>query len=153
MLTAVLLVLAPAPADFSPLAFLVGHCWRGDFGKGTTDTHCFTATPDGNELRDHHEVIANGKRVYWGETIYRWDAKAKQVRYVYGGSDGGTSTGTARADGRDVDFGTDVHTAKSGEVTTTKTRWNRIGETAYEALAESSSNLGIPRRTRYERVD
>ena len=32
-----------APSPYQPLAFLVGHCWRGTFPGGkVTDEHCFS---------------------------------------------------------------------------------------------------------------
>ena len=57
-------VAAAAPrAEYQPLAFLAGHCWKGEFpgGAKTTDEHCFTWIYDGKFLRDQHTVRAAGK--------------------------------------------------------------------------------------------
>ena len=51
---------APAeapPAPYQPLAFLVGHCWKGTFPDGkATDEHCFSWIYGGKFVRDEHVV-------------------------------------------------------------------------------------------------
>ena len=58
-------------ASLQPMAFLAGHCWKGEFsgGKGT-DEHCFAWLYDGKALRDTHTVRASGRPDYVGETTY-----------------------------------------------------------------------------------
>jgi hypothetical protein len=52
---------APAEA-LKPMAFLAGHCWKGDFPSGNqTDEHCFQWAYEGNVLRDVHTVRSPGK--------------------------------------------------------------------------------------------
>jgi hypothetical protein len=45
---------AAAPIEaLQPLAFLAGHCWKGDFPDGKqSDEHCFVWLYDGKALRD-----------------------------------------------------------------------------------------------------
>ena len=152
MLLPILFLTAPFQAELAPLDFLVGHCWRGDFSAEQQDTHCFDRT-DAGQVRDRHEVVHKGEKVYWGETIYRWDAAASVIRYTYTDSSGGISTGTARPDGTGLDFGDESYTDKDGGKISLSTRWIRAGDDAYETLVTSSAHTGIPRRTRYVRID
>jgi len=153
MFLPILLLAAPLQsAELAPLDFLVGHCWRGDFSAEEQDTHCFDRTERG-EVRDRHEVVRAGAKVYWGETLYRWDGVASVIRYTYTDSSGGVSTGTARPDGADLDFSDQSYTAQDGSKITLSTRWVRAGDNAYEAVVTSGTHTGIPKRTRYVRTD
>jgi hypothetical protein len=53
---------AAAPIEpLQPMAFLAGHCWKGDFADGKqSDEHCFTWLYDGKALRDTHTVRTPG---------------------------------------------------------------------------------------------
>ena len=67
-----------------PMAFLAGHCWKGQFADGKqTDEHCFAWLYDGKALRDTHTVRAPGRPDYVGETTYYWDSASKRVEFVY----------------------------------------------------------------------
>jgi hypothetical protein len=78
-----------------PMAFLAGHCWKGDFPeKAQNDEHCFQWVYGGKGLRDMHTVHAPGRPDYLGETMYYWDSAAKQVGYLYIENLGGISRGT-----------------------------------------------------------
>lgn len=80
-----------------PMAFLTGHCWKGEFPGGQpTDEHCFSWALDGHALRDVHTVRTPGKPDYVGETIYYYDAAAKVVSYLYVENGGGHSRGTVK---------------------------------------------------------
>lgn len=129
----------------APLDFLVGHCWQGTLPDGNSDTHCFAAAP--GEIRDHHEVVREGKRVYWGDTVYAWEDGT--IRFVYTAMDGGTMKGSVRAAPDGLDFGTSDFVGKDGRRFPITTRWVRLSDTAYEAR-----NLGAEvRTTRYTRID
>ena len=119
-----------ARSDLAPLDWLVGHCWRGTLAPGDTDTHCFTR--DGDTVRDRHEVMHQGRIVYWGETRFRWDTASQVLRYSYVNANGPVESGTVtpRADG--LDFGA--------------IRWVRLGGRAYETVAGDT-------RVRFTRTD
>ncbi len=58
---------APAqapPSPYQPLAFLVGHCWKGTFPEGkATDEHCFSWIYGGKFVRDEHVVHRGGRPI------------------------------------------------------------------------------------------
>jgi uncharacterized protein YndB with AHSA1/START domain len=143
-----------APAlrqGLEPLAFLAGHCWRGQFASGETDTHCFESAYGGQHLRDRHEVTG-GARAYSGETIYSWDGRANLVSYTYWNSSGGVSRGTMRpADGR-LSFGDEAYTDPQGRRITISTHWRRVGDDAYEAVMASAQAPSMNRTVRYVRI-
>ena len=87
---------AGAPIEaLQPMAFLAGHCWKGDFADGKqSDEHCFSWLYDGKALRDTHKVRAPGRPDYVGETTYYWDSAAKRVEYIYIENLGGISRGS-----------------------------------------------------------
>ena len=97
---------APAGPDFSPLEFLVGHCWKGEFPDGkATDEHCFTSLYGGHFVRDvHHVRDTAGKVVYEGETTYWWDAKRKGIAWRYLSVQGLVMDGTVAREGQDLVF-------------------------------------------------
>lgn len=143
----------------TPLDFLTGHCWSAKRDEGV-DTHCFK--PDGATVRDHHEVMADGKKVYWGDTIYRWDPVAGAVSYAYTSPAGGMS-GHVRATATGLDFGTSffqfepvkpsndlTQTTQGLHITTT---WTRIGDTAYDVLEEVREKNVPTSPIRYTRID
>jgi hypothetical protein len=86
----------PLRRELQPLAFLVGHCWRGQLPDGNEDVHCFESVYGGQHVRDRHEVTG-GAEIYRGETLYSWDGAAGAVAYTYWNSLGGVSRGTMRA--------------------------------------------------------
>ena len=76
---------------YEPLAFLVGHCWKGTFPDGkVTDEHCFSWIYGGKFVRDEHVVHKGaGQPDGFGESIYVWDAPSGQLQYLYIESAGG----------------------------------------------------------------
>ena len=148
---------APAPAapqlreGLEPLAFLVGHCWRGRFPDGSEDTHCFESVYGGQHVRDRHEVTG-GAQPYRGETLYSWDSRASVVTYTYWNSSGGVSRGTMRAaDGR-LEFGDETYTDRQGRRATISTQWRLDGE-GYEAVTASRQMPSMNRTVRFTRVN
>jgi uncharacterized protein YndB with AHSA1/START domain len=133
-----------------PLDFLVGHCWKGTLPTGEANVHCFDRVE--GKIRDRHEVLREGSKVYGGETIYAWNPEAKQVGYVYKGMGGGEMRGSFHADGADLDFGTTDHVAKDGKRITIATRWVRVADNAYEAR-DQSPTPHFTHSVRYTRVD
>jgi uncharacterized protein YndB with AHSA1/START domain len=133
----------------APLDFLVGHCWKGMLPTGEPNIHCFDRV-DGN-VRDRHEVLRDGKKVYGGETIYAWDGDARTVRFVYTGMGGSGGKGMMRPDGADLDFGSNDYSSGSGTITVA-TRWVRVAPDAYEAR-DTSSDARFSHTVKYTRVD
>jgi hypothetical protein len=117
------------PPDFRPLEFLVGHCWTGSFPDGKqTDEHCFEWIYDRKFIRDKH-VVRNGKAPYAGETIYGWDAKAKQLAFWYFNSEGEVIVGTVEYRADSIVFPTRYETDK-GPVEL-RAIWTRTGPYSY----------------------
>ena len=125
----------PVSKELQPLAFLVGHCWRGEFGtSGAVDTHCFEPVFDGKFIRDRHEVTG-GKGVYRGETLYNWNADSGRTEYTYWNSIGGVSRGMMVAKDGVLDFGSETHTAADGSKVSIATQWRPAGADAYEVVS------------------
>ena len=102
---------APAP-DFTPIAFLAGHCWTGTFPDGkATDEHCFEWVFGGKFLRDRH-VVRNGEGPYQGETIYGWDPARQRIAYWYFNSEGQVVTGTVEPTTGGITFPSRLETPK-----------------------------------------
>ncbi len=135
---------------FEPLAFLVGHCWRGAFEGGEQDMHCFERVYDGQHIRDRHEVTG-GRGVYRGETIYSADASGA-VSYTYWNSRGGVSRGTMRPEPERLNFGDESYRGPDGRQISISTYWRRVGNDAYEAVISSPQAPSMNRTVRYQRV-
>ena len=144
---------SPIAAGMQPLAFLVGHCWRGAFtSRGQVDTHCFEAIYGGKHIRDRHEVTG-GKEVYRGETIYSWNPATKRIEYVYWNSLGGVSRGSMvpKPDGS-LDFGDQKHRRPDGSEMTIATEWRRPSPDSYESVSIVNGVTG-DRSVTYKRID
>jgi hypothetical protein len=131
---------APAeapPAPYQPLAFLVGHCWKGTFPDGkATDEHCFSWIYGGKFVRDEHVVHrGEGHPDGLGESIYVWDAASKQLQYLYIESAGGFSRGTVSGEGDALVFPPASYLEK-GETQTYRSRWQPAGRDAYDVVTE-----------------
>jgi hypothetical protein len=124
-------------SPYEPLAFLVGHCWKGAFAGGsTTDEHCFSWIYGGKFVRDEHVVRhGNGQPDGFGESIYVWDAPTRQLEYLYIESAGGYSRGTVSADGDALVFPPTSY-LENGERQTYRSRWQRSGGDAYDVVTE-----------------
>jgi hypothetical protein len=134
---------AAAPIEpLQPMAFLAGHCWKGDFPDGKqTDEHCFTWLYDGKALRDTHTVRAPGRPDYIGETTYYWDSAAKRVEYVYIENLGGISRGNMQNTADALVFPATQYVA-DGQAMTYRVRWTRLSDTSYEAWSEMQGKDG-----------
>jgi uncharacterized protein YndB with AHSA1/START domain len=142
----------PLRAELEPLRFLIGHCWRGEFGNGAVDTHCFESAHGGQHVRDRHEVIGP-EAPYRGESLYSWDGSAKRIAYTYWNSSGGVSRGTMAGTSEGLDFGNETYTGADGRKTTISTLWRKVGADAYEAVSRSGAGPTGSRVVRYMRVD
>lgn len=131
------------PADaFRPMAFLAGHCWKGDFPDGKqTDEHCFAWLYGGKALRDTHTVRAPGRADYVGETTYYFDSAAKRVEFLYVENLGGVSKGTVEADGDTLVFPATQYVA-DGQSMIYRVRWTPKNESSYEAWSEAQMKDG-----------
>jgi len=127
-----------APIDpLKPMAFLAGHCWKGDFADGKqTDEHCFAWLYDGKALRDTHTVRAPGRPDYVGETTYFFDSAAKRIEWVYIENLGGISRGTVESVEGVLMFPPTQYVA-DGQSMTYRVRWTPVGNDAYEAWSEA----------------
>ena len=138
----VTLVASPAVPDnaispYQPLAFLVGHCWKGTFPDSeVTDEHCFSWVYGDKFVRDQHVVHrGRGKPEARGESIYLWDARARELQYLYIESAGGFSRGTVAAD-QDALVFPPTHYWEGGVEQIYRSRWQRRGADAYEVITE-----------------
>jgi hypothetical protein len=127
---------ADAPSPYTPLAFLAGHCWRGELPAGRgVDTHCFSFIYGKSFVRDTHTVHAESHPDYLGESIYFWDGTSKKLKYLYVESDGGSSEGVVdNADDALVFPATDYQ--DDGKTQTYRSRWAKNGSDAYDVLTE-----------------
>jgi hypothetical protein len=126
---------APAPEPYRPLAFLVGHCWKGTFPDGkVTDEHCFSWIYGGKFVRDEH-VVRGGAHEGRGESIYVWDGAAHELQYLYIESGGGFSRGTVGSEGETLVFPPSRY-LENGKTQTYRSRWLPQGEDAYEVNTE-----------------
>lgn len=141
LLPLLLLPAAAAPAEplaaLQPMAFLAGHCWKGEFPGGRqTDEHCFQWLYDGKMLRDTHTVRSPGQSDYVGETTYYHDRAAGTVAFLYVENSGGYSRGTMLPAAGGLDFPATHYVGADGKVLTYRVRWTRSGSDAYEAFSE-----------------
>ncbi len=134
---------AAAPIEpLQPMAFLAGHCWKGDFPGGKqTDEHCFSWLYDGKALRDTHTVRAPGRPDYIGETTYYWDSAAKRVEFIYIENLGGVSRGNMQSTPEALVFPATQYVA-DGQAMTYRVRWTRLSDTSYEAWSEMQGTDG-----------
>jgi hypothetical protein len=137
---------AAATDPFQPLAFLVGHCWKGTLGDGkATDEHCFSWVYDHRFVRDRHVVRAPGRPEQLGETIYLWNSSERRLEYLYIESAGGFSHGTVAADGASLSF-PPASLIEDGVAQSYRSRWQKDGSDAYEVVTEFQSPQGwMPR--------
>jgi hypothetical protein len=138
---------AGSPATlYEPLAFLVGHCWRGNLGSSAkaTDEHCFRWLYAGKFVRDEHVVHrADGQILLSGETLYFWDAASRQLQYLYLESDGSYARGTLQSDGRALVFPPARYVSMpDGKVQSIRSRWQRSGEDGYDVITEFQTKDG-----------
>ena len=128
--------LAEPVAALKPMAFLAGHCWKGDFPDAKqSDEHCFQWLYDGQALRDTHTVRSPGKPDYIGETTYYYDSAAKRVEFLYVENQGGISRGTMEPDASGLLFPPATYVA-GGQTLTYRAHWTPIGADSYEAFSE-----------------
>jgi hypothetical protein len=127
---------------YQPLAFLAGHCWRGDFPGGKlTDEHCFSWIYRGKFLRDVHTLRGEGRPDSQGESIYLWNSSTRQLEYLYIESDGGFSRGAVSADKDGLVF-PDTTFVENGKTQIYRSRWQRSGENAYDVVTEFQGKDG-----------
>ena len=79
----------------TPFHDYVGHCWKAEIERGTTDQHCIEAVYNGAHVRDRHVVTHGGIAVYAGESVY--SDEDGQISFTYWNSLGGVGRGIADA--------------------------------------------------------
>lgn len=138
--------------ELQPMAFLVGHCWRGAFtGAKEYDTHCFEPALDGQHIRDRHEVTGGPDR-YAGETLYSWDPAEQAIQYTYYNTQGGVSRGHMRVKPGALSAGEDVYVSPDGKRSRIATEWRPVGTDAYDSITTSPDLPSMNRTLRYHRV-
>ncbi|MGH8849384.1 MAG: hypothetical protein ACREYD_00165 [Casimicrobiaceae bacterium] len=132
-----------APAEgLKPMAFLAGHCWKGEFaGSKQTDEHCFAWLLDGRALRDTHTVRSPERPDYVGETTYYWNPAAKRVEWLYIENRGGISRGTVESAAGALVF-PPTEFVGDGQTMTYRIRWTPVDDNAYEAWSEAKTDHG-----------
>jgi hypothetical protein len=132
-----------APIEpLQPMAFLAGHCWKGDFPGGKqTDEHCFTWLYDGKALRDTHTVRTPDRPDYIGETTYYWDSATTRVEFIYIENLGGISRGSMQSMPEGLVFPPTQYVAENQSMTY-RVRWTRLSDTSYEAWSEMQGKDG-----------
>lgn len=128
---------ADSPSPYAPLAFLAGHCWRGELpgGKKDVDTHCFSWIYGDKFVRDVHTVRGEGHEDYVGESIYYWDSVAKKLRYLYFENAGGSSTGAVETTDAALVF-PPTNYQEGSRTQTYRSRWTHSGVDAYDVVTE-----------------
>ena len=134
---------APEPsAPYEPLAFLVGHCWKGSFpGATATDEHCFSWIYGGKFVRDEHVVHRDGRPDEFGESIYVWDGAARELQYLYIESAGGFSRGTVAVEGTTLVFPPTRYVEKGIEQSY-RSRWQHAVPGEYDVVTEFQGKSG-----------
>jgi len=141
LLSPVVAVAEPIEA-LKPMAFLAGHCWKGEFPDGKrTDEHCFQWVYDGKALRDVHTVRDPGRPDYVGESTYYWDSVAKRIEYLYIENLGGVSRGSMEPAAGALIFPATQFVA-DGQVLTYRARWSFAGNDEYNVLSEAQGKDG-----------
>jgi len=130
-------VRAASPADpYQPLAFLIGHCWKGTFAHSSrSDEHCFSWIYGGKFVRDQHVVHLDGQPDGFGESIYLWNPASAKLEYLYIESAGGFSRGEVTVEDGALVFPAASYLEK-GQTQTYRSRWQRAGDDAYEVVTE-----------------
>ena len=127
---------ADSPSPYAPLDFLAGHCWKGNLpGDRGEDTHCFARIYGEQFVRDVHVVRAASHPDYRGESIYYWDSLAKQLKYLYVESDGGSSAGTVSSKDDALVFPPTEY-QQNGKTQVYRSRWKKNGADAYDVITE-----------------
>lgn len=142
------------PDYFTPLEFLVGHCWTGQFPQDQgADTHCYEWMLGREFIRDRHAVKGEGD--YRGESIYQWDPVAKRVTYRYWNTDGGISNGHIVARPPALHAEDEEYRGKDGQVVHFRSEITPVGERAYDVSTETRlrGEWRPVRTVRYARVD
>jgi len=129
---------AAAAADpYQPLAFLIGHCWKGTNAGDArmTDEHCFSRIYGGKFVRDEHVVHRDGRPDAFGESIYVWDPAAGRLEYLYIESAGGFLRGNVTVEEGALVFPAAGFVESDGS-TNVRSRWQRAGDDAYDVVTE-----------------
>lgn len=125
---------------YQPLAFLVGHCWKGTFPDSkASDEHCFSWIYGGKFVRDEHVVHrGSGQPDDYGESIYFWDPAGGKLEYLYIESAGGYSRGTVSEEPGALVFPPATYT-EGRQSQHYRSRWQRSGSDAYDVVTEFQS--------------
>ena len=142
MMRALLLALAlsvcatSAHAEEPGRAFapLIG-CWRGAFDGNAEmrDMRCFERVFNGRYVRDRHYVRPGS---YGGETVYFFDVQQQAFGFTYYASDGGMSTGRARAEQGAFVFDEHTYVGPDGQTMRMRARWTLDGADRFVATSE-----------------
>ena len=119
-----------------PLAFLAGHCFKGELAKAKdVDEHCFQWLYGGKALRDTHVVRGAGHADYAGESTYYWDSLARRIEYLYIENQGGLMRGTVEPSAGALVF-PETSFIEDGKALKIRARWTLLADGSYEAVSE-----------------
>lgn len=129
-------LLASAADPLQPLAFLAGHCFKGEIAAGKdSDEHCFQWILGGKGLRDVHAVRGAGHPDYVGETTYYYDSGTRRIEYIYIENAGGVMRGYVEPGEGAMVFPATTYVA-GGQAMTLRVRWTLMAD-GYEAWSEA----------------
>ena len=106
-----------------------------------TDEHCFSWIYGGKFLRDLHTVHGGGHPDFKGESIYYWNSATRELEYLYIEDQGGFSRGTVGTAPGALVF-PPTNYVEDGKTQTYRSRWQRIGDDAYDVVTEFKSGEG-----------
>ena len=129
-------LLASAAEPLQPMAFLAGHCFKGEIAAGKdTDEHCFQWIVGGKALRDVHTVHGGGHPDYVGETTYYYDSGTRRIEYLYVENGGGVMRGYVEPENGAFVFPATTY-VNGGQAMTLRVRWTVMPD-GYEAWSEA----------------
>lgn len=121
----------------APWSYLVGHCWVGSAPENAgQDRHCFKSVFGGQHIRDRHSVMAGGREVYAGKSIY--SAQGPKVVFTYWNSLGGLGTGEAVFGGNEWRFNGSIRPTSSSAEQPMSAAWLKVDE-GYEVREGSEA--------------
>jgi hypothetical protein len=138
----ILSAVAMQPGASAPFEPFVGSCWVADFSPTVSDTHCFEAMYGGAHVRDRHEVKAEGKTVYAGETVYSVDGGSSV--FTYFNSLGGIGRGTVETGSSTLRFTGSMRASPDKPPQRIDSEWRILDKDHYDvrSLLPSASTAG-----------
>ncbi len=135
---------AAAPIEpLQPMAFLAGHCWKGEFRRRQGDRRALLqlALRRQGVARHPHRARAGASRITSARPPTTTIRRAKRVEYIYIENLGGISRGNMQSTPEALVFPATQYVA-DGQAMTYRVRWTRLSDTSYEAWSEMQGKDG-----------